>query len=203
MSQAPLPNPKEQEFCLARLARDWGEGTSDSGGFGGGAGWPAAPGDATWLHTFYPSELWTLPGGDFSIVADACEVITQLIGDYEWSTDDMRMNVQDWLDNPDSNFGWMLRGPEFDEMTARQFGSRQNSDVSRRPRLEISFTTGPDCPGDADGNGVVDIDDIVAVVLQFGMTQFDCIVSADVDGNGAVDIDDIVEVVLNFGDVCF
>jgi len=29
------------------------------------AGDDAAPGDATWIHTFYDTEDWDSPGGDF------------------------------------------------------------------------------------------------------------------------------------------
>ena len=47
---------------MRRALADWGEGTS----FGLGAGSPATPGDATWLHTFYNTDLWTNAGGDFS-----------------------------------------------------------------------------------------------------------------------------------------
>jgi hypothetical protein len=57
------------------------------------------------------------------------------------------------------------------------------------------------CPGDADGNGVVDIDDIVVVVLAFGNSGAAGI-PGDVDLDGDVDIDDIVLVVLSFGALC-
>ena len=37
---------------LRKLSKDWGEGTSDADSTEGG-GAVAAPGDATWIHTFY------------------------------------------------------------------------------------------------------------------------------------------------------
>jgi hypothetical protein len=55
----------------------------------------------------------------------------------------------------------------------------------------------PGCPGDTDGNGAVDIDDIVNVVLDFGTDGSGN--GGDVDGSGVVDIDDVVLVVLSFG----
>jgi hypothetical protein len=53
------------------------------------------------------------------------------------------------------------------------------------------------CAGDTDGSGVVDIDDVVNVVLDFGTPGVNN--GGDVDFNGIVDIDDIVVTVLNFG----
>ena len=53
------------------------------------------------------------------------------------------------------------------------------------------------CPGNTDINCVVDIDDIVNVVLDFGTDG--SANRGDVDGSGTVDIDDIVVVVIGFG----
>ena len=55
----------------------------------------------------------------------------------------------------------------------------------------------PTCLGDTDGNGVVNIDDIVNVILDFGTNGLGN--GGDVDGSGVVDIDDVVIVVLNLG----
>jgi hypothetical protein len=53
---------------------------------------------------------------------------------------------------------------------------------------------------DVTGDGAIDIDDLVQLILDWGPCPIDpgCCVS-DVDLNGAVDIDDVVKVVLNFG----
>jgi hypothetical protein len=67
----------------------------------------------------------------------------------------------------------------------------------------ITLSTGPiddPCPGDTNGDNVVDIDDIVNVVLDFGTDGTDN--GGDVDMSGLTDIDDIVFVVLNFGNTC-
>src|ERR1043165_9949612 len=50
------------DVSIYRSLKDWGEGTSDAG-FNGGRGAPATPGDATWGHTFFDAQLWTVPGG--------------------------------------------------------------------------------------------------------------------------------------------
>ena len=49
---------------LRRLTASWGEGTSNAGA-NSGNGAPAATNDATWLHPFYNTTLWTKAGGDF------------------------------------------------------------------------------------------------------------------------------------------
>jgi hypothetical protein len=57
----------------------------------------------------------------------------------------------------------------------------------------------PPCVGDTDGNGAVDIDDLVNIVLDFGFEGADPPNGGDVNGDMIVDVDDIVEAVLNFG----
>jgi hypothetical protein len=70
----------------------------------------------------------------------------------------------------------------------------------------LTLSTGPiddPCPGDTNGDDVIDIDDVVNVVLDFGCTQPpDCPNGGDVNGDDVVNIDDIVFVVLNFGAPC-
>jgi YVTN family beta-propeller protein len=53
------------------------------------------------------------------------------------------------------------------------------------------------CLGDIDGSGTVDVDDLTAVVLDWGTdgSQF----NGDVDGSGVVDVDDLTLVILNWG----
>ena len=53
------------------------------------------------------------------------------------------------------------------------------------------------CPADLDGSGVVDVDDLVAVILDWGVCGA-C--PTDVDGSGVVDVDDLVAVILAWGD---
>ncbi|MHC5003383.1 MAG: multicopper oxidase domain-containing protein, partial [Planctomycetota bacterium] len=54
-----------------------------------------------------------------------------------------------------------------------------------------------DCPADTDGNGAVDVDDLVTVILGWGGDGSDD--NADIDGSGLVDVDDLVEVILSWG----
>jgi hypothetical protein len=54
------------------------------------------------------------------------------------------------------------------------------------------------CPGDADGNRLVDLDDLNMVLSNFGQTTAD----GDVDESGSVDLDDLNIVLSNFGTIC-
>ena len=51
----------------------------------------------------------------------------------------MVLDVQGWLDNPNSNFGWILIGDETVE-SERQFYSHNFSDPDFRPVLEVQYS---------------------------------------------------------------
>ena len=53
------------------------------------------------------------------------------------------------------------------------------------------------CPGDTDGNGAVDFDDLLAVLALFGPCPAPC--SADFNANGEVDFDDLLTVLAAYG----
>lgn len=53
------------------------------------------------------------------------------------------------------------------------------------------------CPADTDLNGVVDIDDLLDTVLDWGTNGF--LHNADVTNDGIVDIDDLLAVILSWG----
>lgn len=108
---------------LHRVTADWGEGSSDAGGPEGG-GTASTPGDATWIHTFFNTALWTAPGGDFSAAPSAAALVDGT-GVYVWgSSAGMVADTQTWLDDPASNFGWILVGNEAVLGTAKRFDSR-------------------------------------------------------------------------------
>jgi hypothetical protein len=51
------------------------------------------------------------------------------------------------------------------------------------------------CPADTNGSGAVDVDDLIAVILDWGNTGG----PADVNRDGIVDVDDLIEVILSWG----
>jgi cytochrome c peroxidase len=125
-------------IALHRLLSDWGEGSSNAAEEEG-AGTRATTGSATWLHTFFPEELWATPGGDFSPAASATAVVGG-IGYYTWGpTPAMISDVQDWLDTPEGNFGWLLLGKEDRVQTTKRFDSRENAEPANRPVLIVDY----------------------------------------------------------------
>jgi hypothetical protein len=121
---------------LNKVLRNWGEGASNAGE-PGGAGVQAEPGDATWVHTFYSSVLWTTPGGDFSATASATAPITTANMTYSWSGSGLIADVQSWVSTPSTNFGWVILGNEMDPGTAHRFNSDENT--SNPPQLTVTF----------------------------------------------------------------
>lgn len=136
-----------QTVSLHRLLAGWGEGASSATMGGGGGGAPAAAGDATWLHTFFPGQFWTTPGGDFDPAVSASQSIVD-IGFYTFTSAQLAAEVQQWLDNPAGNFGWLLRGNESTFQTTKRFDSRESTTLAFRPVLTIDFTPVP-APGAA------------------------------------------------------
>lgn len=124
---------------LHRLLADWGEGTSDASANEGG-GTTATAGDATWKHRFFDSSVWESPGGDHQPEASAnAEVVSP--GFYTWeSTALMVADVQGWLDDSSTNFGWIVIGNESKRQTTKRFDSRENRDEENRPALVIEYT---------------------------------------------------------------
>ncbi|MHC5002931.1 MAG: hypothetical protein ACYTJ0_07385, partial [Planctomycetota bacterium] len=55
---------------------------------------------------------------------------------------------------------------------------------------------GPACPSDIDGDQVVGVDDLLAVITAWGETGSP---AADIDGDGVVGVEDLVAVVLDWG----
>ena len=130
---------------LHELTADWGEGASNAGNLRGGDGAPAQAGDATWIHRVFPGQNWSSAGGDFDGNASASTFVGGN-ATYSWGgrgSDPIVQDVQGWLNNPGSNFGWILIGEESLTKTVRQFNSREN--VTGTPQLTIRFfplTTG-------------------------------------------------------------
>jgi hypothetical protein len=57
-----------------------------------------------------------------------------------------------------------------------------------------------DCPGDTDGDNIVNFTDLNTVLSAFGTTGID--LPGDLNGNGIVDFGDLNEVLSNFGATC-
>jgi hypothetical protein len=118
-------------FGFHRVLQSWGEGDTIVTDNMGGLGAPAAPGDATWQDRFFGGLPWSAPGG-----AAGIDYVTDFSGSvFLFGTDvyqvegtpNMISDVQFWLDNPDSNHGWMLISTSEDlPFTARRFASSED-----------------------------------------------------------------------------
>ena len=134
-------NTGSQPVALHRATQDWGEASSTAPGGQGGGG-PAATGDATWVHTFSNTSTWTTLGGDFVPTASA-SISVGGQGSYTWSSNaQLVSDVQSWVDNPTSNFGWLLKGDELTNPTAKAFATKEHSIPAERPTLMVTYTTG-------------------------------------------------------------
>src|SRR5438874_3037927 len=132
MSRTGSDTPRTVE--LHKVLADWGEGTSVAPGEEGD-GAPATPNDATWRHRFFDTIFWTNQGGDFSATVSASRSVGA-IGQYTWSSAQMIADVQSWLDNPASDFGWLVLGDESEIATAKRFDTRESASP---PVLTIEY----------------------------------------------------------------
>ena len=68
-------------------------------------------------------------------------------------------------------------------------------------RLELTVQIGeqPPLSGDVNGDGTVDVQDLVLVIVNWGPCPDLGPCTGDLDGNGAVDVTDLVEVIVNWG----
>ena len=136
-------NAGPRTLRLHRVQADWGEGPSASGGGGGAA---AEPGDVTWLHTFYDTQEWVRPGGQFLARASAATDVAAS-DFYTWSgTEQLAADVTLWAAAPERNFGWALRGDETATQSSKSFASREHTDAELRPVLEITYRMPGDPP---------------------------------------------------------
>ena len=122
---------------IHKVTNNWGEGTSDASG-PEGIGAASTNGDATWIHMFYPNILWNNVGGDFVATATASKVINGT-GFYVWNDTKMTSDVQVWVNNSTSNFGWLIKNA--DELTSpgsKRFDSRENIS-GKNPLLTVTY----------------------------------------------------------------
>lgn len=122
-----------------RVLQTWGEGPSVAAGGGGGGGTLAQAPDATWLHAQFPTVFWPTPGGNYSAVKSFSFPMPALGPVTTAPLAGLVADVQDMLDNPASNHGWLLRTNEVSASTARRLDSRESFTPSLRPTLEVTY----------------------------------------------------------------
>lgn len=131
-------------YLLHPLTVNWGEGAT--GGAGGG-GDPAGAGDATWTSNLFGTSTWTVAGGDYAAVASG-SIGLDAPGSYTSQSSAGLVNaVQGWLDNPATNFGWILIAQDENANSAREFASREATDTGTRPTLTVTYVPEPTMSG--------------------------------------------------------
>lgn len=156
--------------ALHRALRLWGEGFTDAPG-NELEGVTTNGLDATWMFPQYGSSTWAKTGGDFA--SASATVVASTLGAYEWSGGNLIADVQDWLDSPNSNFGWFIRSAEASG-NMKAFVSRNSTNAALRPTLEITYEE-PVVPGivegrkwhDKNANGIRESEATLGLNLQF------------------------------------
>ncbi len=181
---------------LRALSRDWGEGTV-LGPLDGARGGMAMPGDATWSHSFLDRTTWDTPGGDFAETVSTSLAVEPASGLKTFpSTPDLVADVQGWVNEPATNFGWILIGDESTGGSIKLWASKESPFASFQPTLEIEFEPGSVAmPFDFDGDNDVDLADFIELMACFsgsGVAHGPGCESGDADLDGDVDLSDTI-----------
>jgi len=130
-------------LILHRVLQDWGQGTSNSSG---GKGAPATNNDATWIYRVFNSTnpsaslSWNTQGGSFNSANSASALAPTSLTAFTFaSTPTLVGDLNFWLANPTSNFGWEILGDESINKTAKVIYSREFSTVASRPTLTVTY----------------------------------------------------------------
>ena len=67
------------------------------------------------------------------------------IGSYQWTGAGLVADVQQWVNSPAGNFGWIITGNEVGTATVKQFDTKEATTAANRPVLSVDFT--PSQPG--------------------------------------------------------
>ncbi len=176
MSKTPTSG---RTATLHQVLADWGEGSSNAASQEGD-GTTAATVDATWLHTFHDTQRWASAGGDFEAGSSASRSIGSA-GPYTWSSAGMVNDVQAWLDDPSTNFGWMIRGGESGSKTAKRFDSREHPTAANRPTLTIEYELPSSNQAPVVAAALADTSVATGDTLSFVLDSFGVFTDADGD----------------------
>jgi hypothetical protein len=125
-------------FSLYRVMNPWGEGNKATAPLGA----PATTGEATWLNRFHPSTPWSAPGGVIGVDFASSPSLSAPVAEpavYTFDSTPVAIgDAQQWLDNLQSNNGWVLiSGSEDTPLSARRFGTREWAPDA--PALDITY----------------------------------------------------------------
>ena len=137
------------DFGVHHVLRDWGEGSGSGVSQGVGLGSPANSGEATWNARFYPGTQWSQPGAeagvDYLVQSSASATMNSFT--MVFTSQSLAADVEAWLQDPDSNFGWLLKiDDENSTVTASKFATREDSANAPVLKVEYELPTTPTAP---------------------------------------------------------
>ena len=148
--------------------------------------------------------------GDWSDLAQAVrmDLSADMNGDLVVDAEDVRVIVEDFLGTQigDVNLDGVVDGS--DESIAMSnlgmeggwaMGDVNCDGMVTQADIDI-ITGGGECPGDTNGDNIVNFTDLNTVLAQFG--QSGAALAGDVDGNGVVNFADLNMILSNFGAEC-
>jgi hypothetical protein len=180
---------------IHRATASWGEGSSDATS-NEGQGAAATPGDATWGFRLFDTTPWGSMGGDFVAAASSSKLVGTSIGFYTWDDAGLADDVAMWMQNPSSNFGWVIIGDESVNQTSRRFDSRNGTVPDNAPRIIVNDT--PPCDADFNRDAFVNGDDYDAFASFFENGES----GADLNHDGFVNGDDYDDFAEHFENGC-
>ncbi len=122
-------------ISVRRLLNSWGEGLSTPI-VGPGNGGVATKGDATWFHRFFPSQSWSVHGGDFAWPWSS-HLDVGSAGSAIFTGAGLVADVQAWVNLDTPEFGWLLLGDEQGAASARFLSTRESV---HPPQLVVDYT---------------------------------------------------------------
>lgn len=145
------PGGPGSQLRVYRLLQDWGEGNSGASDVctARPKQWGRAPTESssTWNYRFFGAKaVWqteagdTLHGGNFRSSFSDSEITYSYIESVGLESSGITSDVADWMRDPASNHGWILRGDETSPGTGMRFASRQDTIPSYAPSLTVFFT---------------------------------------------------------------
>lgn len=161
LGQVSATPPPNATISLYDVGQSWNQGTAGSTATtigGTGQGFTASAGDATWSYASDPTN-WsngttTVMGGYYSNTFSATLFLNNstVNNSFTWlSTPQLVADVQGWLANPSTNYGWELINAN--ETTANSIYGFYSSEwdnahfagsASQAPALQVTYTTVPE-----------------------------------------------------------
>ena len=81
------------------------------------------------------------------------------------------------------------------------YGAQYSAPRGMIDDLDLTSATAP-CPGDINGDNIVDLTDLATLIAHFGMTSGAGLADGDLDGDGDVDLTDLATMLAYFGVSC-